>query len=69
MDRSIAGDHEVLEDTDQKLQVAVRLGLKWASSFGNAASRPEKTLQQLLSQLPRSKTMAPHSSTFALNIS
>ena len=27
--RSIAGDHEVPEDTDQKLQDVVRLGLEW----------------------------------------
>ena len=43
--RSIAGDREVPEDTDQKLQDVVRLGLEWASSYDSAASGPEKTLQ------------------------
>ena len=38
MDRSIAGDHEVFEDTDQELQDLVRLEVQWASSFGSASS-------------------------------
>ena len=38
MDSSIAGDHEVFEDTDQVLQDLVRLEVGWASSFGRASS-------------------------------
>ena len=38
VDRGIAGDHEVFEDTDQGLQDLVRLEGQWASSFGNASS-------------------------------
>ena len=38
VDRSTAGDHEVLEDTDQELQDLVRLEVQWASSFGSASS-------------------------------
>ena len=36
--RSIAGDHEVFEDTDQEFQDVVILGLQWASSSGSASS-------------------------------
>ena len=38
MDRSIAGDHEVFEDTDQELQDVFILGLQGASSFRSASS-------------------------------
>ena len=38
VDRSTAGDHEVLEDTGQELQHLVRLEIQWASSFGSASS-------------------------------
>ena len=36
--RSIAGDHEAFEDTDQELQDLVRLEVQWASSFGSVSS-------------------------------
>ena len=38
VERSIAGDHEVFENTGPELQDAVRLGLQCASSFGGASS-------------------------------
>ena len=38
MDSSIAGDHEVFEDTDRVLQDLVRLEVGWASFFGRASS-------------------------------
>ena len=37
-DRSSAGDHEVLEDTDGELQDLVRLENQWASSCGRGSS-------------------------------
>ena len=36
--RSIAGDHEVFEDTDKELQDLVRLEVQWASFFGSVSS-------------------------------
>ena len=38
VDTSIAGNHEVFEDTDRELQDLVRLEVPWASSFGSASS-------------------------------
>ena len=38
VDTSIAGNHEVFEDTDLELQDLVRLEVQWASSFGSASS-------------------------------
>ena len=37
VERSIAGDHEVFENTGPELQDVVRLGLQWAA-FGSASS-------------------------------
>ena len=36
VDTSIAGNHEVFEDTERELQDLVRLEEQWASSFGSA---------------------------------
>ena len=38
VDRSLADDHEVFEDTDQELQDLVRLKIQGPSSFGSASS-------------------------------
>ena len=38
VERSIAGDHEVFENTGPELQDVVRLGLQWAASSGSASS-------------------------------
>ena len=38
MDSSIAGDHEVFEDTEWELQDPVSLQVQWASSFGSVSS-------------------------------
>ena len=51
VDRSLADDHEVFEDTDQELQDLVRLEVQRASSFASALSGSEEALWWLLSQL------------------
>ena len=38
VDRNIAGDREVFEDTDRELQDLVRLEVEGASSFDSASS-------------------------------
>ena len=38
VDKSIAGHHEVFEDTDWEFQDLVRLEMKWVSSFGSTSS-------------------------------
>ena len=53
MDRSIAGDHSIFEDTGWELQDLVRLEVQQASSFGSAVSGSEEVLQWLLFQLLR----------------
>ena len=45
VDRSTAGDHEVVEDTDRELQDLLRPEGEWASCFVLLALRkPEKAL-------------------------
>ena len=50
VDRSTAGEQEVSEDTDQRLEDLFRLEVPLVVL---AISRREKALQWLLSQLPR----------------